>query len=123
MKRRRPAPEPMPSLSAQILDLPRMARILLVMTFSIGLTLLLMPFVDKVYLEQFYTPETTILPALLSAGAGVVMYAIGWRWVVGYVGERPPESKRVILYALVGTIILLTVLTLLVIGAVIGAEQ
>lgn len=111
------------SLAGQILDLPRLMRISLVLIYSLSFTLLLFPLVDSLYLTYFYTPDTVNIPALLSAVAGILMYLLGWRLMVGYAGERPPERMAVVGYLLLGTIILLMVITLFVIGAVIGSEQ
>ncbi|MCK6578082.1 MAG: hypothetical protein L6Q98_08265 [Anaerolineae bacterium] len=111
------------SLAGQILSLKRYQRIGLVMVYSIGLTLLLMPMVDNVYLSYFFSAQTVLVPALLSAGAGVIMYAVGWRLMIGYVGELPPERASVVIYVLMGTVILLMVITLVVIGSVVGIEQ
>ncbi|MBL8134347.1 MAG: hypothetical protein JNL42_20970 [Anaerolineae bacterium] len=110
-------------VAGQILSLKRYQRIGLVMVYSIGLTLLLMPLVDNVYLSYFFSSQTVLVPALLSAGAGIFMYAIGWRLMVGYVGDLPPERTSVVIYVLTGTVILLMVITLVIIGSVVGIEQ
>ena len=111
------------SLASQILGLPRIVRIGLVMAYSVGLTLLLMPLIDNLYLTYFFASETVLVPALLAAGAGVVMYMIGWRLMIGYVGELPPERPVIWMYVFLGSLILLLVVTLVVIGSIIGIEQ
>jgi amino acid transporter len=110
-------PDPSP-----LARLPRLTRIIMVMIFAVALTFLLMPLVDHTYLTWFFDRETTLLPALISAGAGVVMYIVGWRLLVGYAGETPAMRRGTVLYVLVGTTILLALLVLFVIGVIDGVR-
>jgi len=127
MKRSRrteaPAPNPIAVSAERILDLPRWLRILLVMGFSVALTFLLMPLIDNIYLTTFFDPSTVWLPATLAAGAGVVMYFVGWRLLIGYAGTQLVERPAVIGYTMLGTLIVLLVIILFVIGTVIGVDQ
>lgn len=110
----------LPALPARIINLPRIVRIALVMAFSIGVTLFLVPVFYPI--ETLANPQTSTLPLVAAVGAGVIMYGIGWRLMIGYIGERPPVRPAVLLYCLAGVIILLLTLLLLIFGAVTGSQ-
>lgn len=119
-----PASEGAPMTSAeQILALPRLARIAMVMGFSVAVTFLVMPLADGLYLTLFFNETTVLVPALVAASAGLVMYLAGWRVMVGTVGEPPVLRPIVAGYVLFGTLIIVMVVTLFIIGTVIGVEQ
>jgi hypothetical protein len=105
-----------------IARLPRLTRIIMVMGFAIALTFLLMPLVDRVYLTQFFDPATTMLPALISSGAGLVMYLLGWWLLVGEAGGAPRMRRATLLYLLAGVAIVVALLVLFVIGVIDGVR-
>lgn len=115
-------PEVSPAATSPIARLPRLTRIIMVMSFAIALTFLLMPLVDRIYLTQFFNPLTTVIPALISAGAGLLMYLLGWWLLVGTVGDTPPMRRATLLYVLAGIAILIMLLVLFVIGVVDGVR-
>lgn len=108
------------ALPARIIGFPRIIRIGFVMAFSIALTLLLVPIFYPI--ELSVDSQVNTLPLLAAVSAGVIMYGVGWRLMIGYIGERPPERPAVLLYFLAGLIILLIAVVLLIFGAVIGSQ-
>lgn len=99
-----------------VVELPRFARIVLCAVFALAVTVLLTPLVDQVYLENFFQPDTVMLPALLSAAVGIAVYAIGWRVFVGYVGERPRYTRALLIYFAFGVFVTVFALTLFILG-------
>lgn len=99
-----------------VVELPRFARIVICALFGLMLTALISPLVDNVYLNNFYSPETAMLPALLSSAAGVIVYVIGWRVFVGFAGERPRFTRALFIYLAVGVFITVFALTLFIFG-------
>jgi hypothetical protein len=117
-----PAPASRPSPLAwthqALVRVPRWSRILLAGIFAISLTAVLFPLVDYIYIMYFLTPETRIIPALISPGAGLLMYMAGWVLIVGTVGDSPAEQVRrhpvLLIYLVIGFSV-----TLLAIGLII----
>ncbi len=99
-----------------VLRLPRMVRIILVAVFAIAVTFALSPVIDAVYLRYFFDETTSVLPSLLAAGAGLVMYVLGWVLVVGTVGETLPERIAVLWYIGLGLLAIVLVTVMLLAG-------
>jgi hypothetical protein len=106
-----------PSIAARLASLPRLSRIALAALFALAVTLVVFPLVDSIYLQTFFDERTRMIPALVSAGVGAVMYAIGWRLLVGYVGETPTARPAIVWYVGVGMAALIAVALLLLYGA------
>lgn len=104
------------TLVAQMLDLPRIVRVLIAGVVALAVTLLLTPLVDNLYLSRFYHPDTVMLPALVSTGLGIVMYVIGWGVLIGFSGVRPRPTRALIVYVLFGVFVVLFALSLFVFG-------
>jgi len=85
-----------------VITLPRLGRILLVTVLALCVTVVLTPLVDIIYADNFFSEETRIVPALISAGCGVTFYVVGWWLIVGIVGEQPPPRKMILWYCGVG---------------------
>lgn len=115
-----PAQNIVNALLQRVVALPRWVRITLALVFAVSLTLLVTPVVDYLYLSQFYSEGTLILPSLLSTAAGVVLYFIGWRLMVGFAGETPKPGMALFWYFVAGIVILLVALVLVVNGALSG---
>lgn len=111
------------TLVQQLVDLPRSWRIVMVAMFSMAVVAALFPLVDGTYLRFFYTRSTVILPALVTAFSGLVMWGVGWWVLVGWAGEQPKARPAVLWYFIVGTVFVLLVLFLLIQGAVIGMAE
>lgn len=77
---------------ARILLLPRLTRILMVIFVALLLVMAIFPLVDILYVTYFFTPETIVLPSLVSIALGTIVYVWGWRSIVGMVGENPEPS-------------------------------
>jgi hypothetical protein len=103
-----------------ILNTPRPLRMVLTAIFALAVTLAVSPLVDEAYLRYLYDPNTRVLPSLVSVGVGLVMYALGWWWLIGTLGDRPPVRWAVLLYMLAGVAAVVVVLVLLVQGYNIG---
>ncbi|MBW4436033.1 MAG: hypothetical protein KME04_02790 [Pleurocapsa minor GSE-CHR-MK-17-07R] len=103
-------------LTERVLNLPRLARIVLVCLFAMAVTVLLIPLVDGIYLRSFYSPETAVLPSLIEAAFGLGMFVLGWVLLVGFAGQRPPARLPVALYFLAGCALVLVVILQLISG-------
>lgn len=104
------------------LELPRVGRMLLAGVFGIAATLALMPLVDGVYLTHLMAWNLPVLPALVSSGAGMAVYIVGWRLMVGTVGERPAAGRAAVLYFWFGVLLCLLVLALVLYGLALNAR-
>ena len=100
----------------QIILLPRVARIALVTLFALAVVLVLTPLVDIVYAENFFSESTLMVPALVSAACGAVVYVFGWWLMVGTVGEQPVPRALILWYCGVGLAAVVTVVFLVIRG-------
>lgn len=100
----------------QLLRLPRIVRILIASLCGVAITFAIFPIVDWVYLEYFFTESTRILPSFVSVGIGIIIYMIGWRMLVGTVGEEPRVRLAVFWYLVVGFVAAVVVIALLLQG-------
>lgn len=97
---------------------PRLLRILVAALFGVGLTLLVSPQIDNYYLTYFYSPDTRVLPSLLSTVVGVVTYVLGWRLTLSVEAVDQPPLRAIAWYLLIGVIVLLALIVLVVIGLI-----
>lgn len=104
-----------------VLRLPRVARIALVAVFALAVTFALSPVIDAVYLRYFFTETTRVLPSLVAAMAGLVMYALGWILVVGTVDETLPERVAILWYIGLGLLAVMLVVIMLLAGWMSGS--
>lgn len=86
----------------QVLNLPRITRILLALIFALATILALSPVIDEIYLRLFFTEETAIVPSLVTAAVGFIMYFAGWQLIVGTVGEENEAKTVIVWYFVVG---------------------
>jgi hypothetical protein len=107
-------------LVTAILKLPRIARIVISLLFALAVTLALSPIVDNIYLTYMFTPETVIVPALVSTAFGIVMYVLGWQLIIGTVGENPPARFIILWYVGIGVLAIFLVAVWMVSGITIG---
>jgi hypothetical protein len=102
-----------------ILSLPRLARILIAIMFALCVTLALSPLIDLIYTEFFFDPQTVLVPSLVSASFGLGMYVLGWRFLIGTVGEKPDARLFVLWYVVLGLMAIAVVAILIVRGVAI----
>ncbi len=102
-----------------ILSLPRIIRIVIAIVFALCVTLALSPMIDMIYMESFFNPETVIVPSLVSAAFGLAMYVLGWRFLIGTVGEKPQARLFVLWYIALGLMAFAVVAILVVRGVTI----
>lgn len=109
----------------RILDLPRLGRLVMVVLFALATALLLTPLVDSLYLRYVFpwasadvSDLTRLIPSLLTATAGVLMFLFGWGLVVGKAGTRPRRRPGVIVYFFVGVFVLLLALSQILVALV-----
>ncbi len=114
-------PEPEPTVAQRVIALPRMVRIGMISMFALTLVAALFPLVDHLYLILFYSPQTTLLPSLVSALAGVAMFVLGWVLIVGWAGEQPPARPVVMWYFIGGVFIIIFVAFLMLYGMFTGS--
>lgn len=100
----------------RILGWSRLVRIILVTVFSLVATAAVFPLVDSVYLANFFSDETRILPSFIAVGIGIIMYVVGWWFLVGTRGEQPPERIIVIIYFVLGVVLTIFVIALIMNG-------
>jgi hypothetical protein len=105
-------------LALWMLGLPRLGRIVLAAVFAIALTLVLTPIIDLAYLRFLYSPQTVMLPALVSVGFGLLMYTLGWWLVVSGADDGSPMYGAITWYALLGVATVVLALVLLIVGVV-----
>ncbi len=104
------------SLGQRLLTLPRLLRIAIVLLLAIGTTLAIFPLVDRIYIQYFFASDTVILPSLVSAAVGALMYVSGWQLYVGTVGHTRPATRALWLYFAIGIAALLIDIGLIVQG-------
>ncbi len=97
---------------------PRLLRIIVAALFGVGITLLISPQVDNYYLTYFYSPDTRVLPSLLSTAGGVVMYAVGWRLTLSVEAVDHPPLRSIAWYLLIGLLVLVALLVLVIVGLI-----
>lgn len=119
--KRSAVPPPKPAwwheVSGWMLKQPRITRIVTAAGAAVLLTLLVVPLIDRVYLDNFFTQSTVIVPALLASAIGLVWYGVGWWLLVGMRGSMPVARPVTAGYLVVSAIIVLCVLLLMVGGA------
>ena len=79
-------------------------------------TLLIFPLIDRIYIENFLDPATVVLPSIVAAMFALIIYLIGWYYIV-----TPPKSKQlrpVNLYLIFTAIVLVADLVLTGLGLV-----
>jgi len=106
--------------AARIFAIPRVARILIAFVFALSVTLAVSPILDSIYLNYLFTPETVVLPALIEAGFGLVMFVLGWWLIVGTVGELPPARLEMVWYFGIGALAIILVIIWLITGIASG---
>jgi hypothetical protein len=99
-------PSARPTFWEQITNMNRLLRLLVVAIFAISTTLAVSPLVDSIYLQYFFTPETRILPSLIAMGAGLIMYAFGWLYLVGSSGQPILISRGLKWYVYIGLLMI-----------------
>lgn len=111
----------MTGMVEQVLQMPRITRILISAVFALATTLALSPIVDEIYLRFFLDDSTVWLPALISVSCGLVMYVAGWRLIVGTVGETNQADRAAMIYFSAGflaiLVVILWVVRLILIGS------
>lgn len=110
-------------LAGWIVTRPRPTRILLVALFSLAVVLLAFPVVDNVYINLFFNEATRILPSLVAAGLGAVMYIVGWRLIIGTRGETPAVHPLVLVYCFFGIVVIILVMILVLQGYSIATAE
>jgi hypothetical protein len=90
------------SVIRRVFRLSRAGRILVCAMIALAATLTIRPLIDLIYLDNFYDPSTVIVPAWIATAVGIAVYVIGWRLVVGMVGETPTPSRAGAYYLMLG---------------------
>lgn len=116
-----------PPASARLIEwivgLPRLTRIALAALFALAVTLAVTPLIDGIYLDRFYSADTRMIPAIISTTLGLLYYFLGWRLIVGFVGETPPPRRTILWYVCGGVLACGVVALLLVVGAISGTME
>ena len=91
-------------LIVRILNWPRIIRIIISGLFALAVTGATFGLVDVIYLRYFFSSGTVIVPGMISAGLGLVMYLVGWHLIVGTVGEAAEAQIPILWYFLLGVL-------------------
>lgn len=110
------APPARPTRASQVLAQPRWLRMVLAAFFALMTALVVTPLVDIIYTDYFFSMDTRLVPALVSTGLGLLVYAVGWRLIVGAIGMQPPPRRAVGYFMVFGLVVTLVALALVVIG-------
>ncbi len=107
------------SLGDKLVNQPRLRRILLTALIALMITLVVSPLVDIVYLRFLFTPESVIVPSLVTATVGLMVYFVGWQLLVGASGSVLSVTIKTWLYLLAGLVATVIVIILLIQGLII----
>jgi hypothetical protein len=106
-----PPRQDMENLVRWLVNLPRITRIILCSIFSIAVTLGFTPIIDYLYISFIYRDDTELaqfihsrLPTFIEIGVGLVMYIVGWMYIIGTRGETPPARPIVLWYFGIGVL-------------------
>ncbi len=91
---------------ALLLRLPRFGRLLLAALPALAVAIVTQPIVDQIYLNNFFSERTVVLPSLIIAGLALGTYFIGWVIYVGTPGQTPTANRRVLAYLLMSLIVI-----------------
>ena len=94
----------------QITTMSRIIRLLVVAIFAISTTLAISPTIDAIYIQYFFTEATRILPSLIAMSGGLVMYVVGWMYLVGSLGQPVTVTRGLKLYFYMGLFTIIIVL-------------
>jgi hypothetical protein len=117
----RTMPPVLANIAERVLRWPRALRVVIAALFALVTTLLLTPVIDLIYVDNFYNSSTVILPAFVACGIGMVVYLVGWRLIIGTVGETPVVRPATLLY-LVGGVLGLALVVILVVYGLLSAS-
>lgn len=97
-------------IMVDLLEMPRIARLFVVTFFSLAVTFALRPFIDTLYIRNFFDEQTVIAPALVAMFFGLLMYIAGYWLIVGWQGETVSPRRAVLWYVGVGMLAFLIIL-------------
>jgi hypothetical protein len=103
-------------LTRRVLNLPRIARILLTVVCSLAFGVLIIQLVYSIYLQYFFSLQTYSIPTLIALIVGFGVYVLGWRFIVGTVGEKPDESAFVFWYVTTAAFAIVAAIALFLAG-------
>ncbi len=110
-----------------LLHLPRMVRIVVCAIFAFAVTLGLTPIIDYLYLTFIYRDNSELerfiharAPAMIEVGLGLLMYVLGWIFIIGTRGETPPARPIVLWYFGIGVFAVFLVFLWMIQGMVSG---
>jgi hypothetical protein len=105
--------------AARLDRLSRLVRIVLSLLITLELVVLLSIVIDRALLDRVYEGEVgAMTPALIAAGLGIVLYAIGWWALVGFETDDQPwrAGTPAVVYVTLGVIGLFLMFMLAVLG-------
>lgn len=102
----------------RLVGFPRMIRIIIVAFFALMIVLAVFPLVDSIYLDYFFSPDTVVVPAIVTVAIGSLAYIFGWYVYIGTVGTIPPAKNRVLWYFVLGSVATIIVVGLFVYGVI-----
>lgn len=123
----KPYVEPTQALVNRLLELPRYVRLLITALIALTITMAVFPQIDAIYLRLNTEIDPNnmferLFPSFITAGIGMVIYLIGWRYYVGAPGQTPPARAAVLWYFGVGIVAAVIVVALTVQGIQILSE-
>jgi hypothetical protein len=97
-------------IMVDLLEMPRVARWFVVAFFSLVVTFAVRPFIDTLYVRNFFDEGTVIAPALVAMGFGLLMYIMGYWLIVGWQGQQLSPRRAVLVYIGIGMLAFLIVI-------------
>lgn len=105
------------AFESSVLRVPRLLRIMLVLVISLAVTLAISPLIDDIYVRYLFDENTLILPSLVTATAGSLVYLIGWYLIAGRRKSHDLPSRHAIAwYLLMGALALILDIILILQG-------
>lgn len=95
----------MQKLTDKILNAPRLLRILLAFILAIPFAVLM----DRIYPASYFT-DSRNFTFMLSIAMGVIMYAVGWHFLIGFGDEGEHRSGTEIYLAISGLALAFTIM-------------
>lgn len=93
------------TVAERVLGLPRSFRIFIAVLVAIAVVVVVRPVIDDIYLREFFSDDTRMLPALVATALGAVVYVLGWYAIVGWVGDERTARPLVLWYLGFGIIV------------------
>ncbi|GAB4310645.1 MAG: hypothetical protein Kow00117_04080 [Phototrophicales bacterium] len=90
------------TLVSYVLKLPRITRIFLSGLFSLAVTLVVSLVADSILSATVPEDTKVVILTMIAGGLGIIMYALGYFFIVGIIGEDVVARRATGFYILLG---------------------